>query len=214
MNKPDSLKVINFLSSNDSLKSYGLDSLTAMTAVIPNTYLVNWNTSFRKIFNKLKDEQEKFWNPARRKKAADKNLTPAEVYSMASIVEEETNKLKDKGLIASVYMNRIKKGMRLEADPTVKFGLRDFEIKRVYSKHTDIPTPYNTYSIFGLPPGPICTPSLETLDAVLNSPTTEYYFFVAKSDFSGAHVFTTNYDDHMKYAREYHVAYDKRFGTK
>jgi UPF0755 protein len=205
----DSLTVINFLSSNDSLKNYGLDSLTALTAVIPNTYLIYWNTPFRKVFSKLKDEQEKFWTPQRRKKAAARNLTPAEVYAMASIVEEETNKLKDKGLIASVYMNRINKGMRLEADPTVKYAMRDFGLKRILYGHLNYPSPYNTYQNKGLPPGPICTPSAETIDAVLDAPETDYIFFVAKPDFNGYSNFAATYEEHLKYAKEYQLALDE-----
>ncbi len=210
----DSLAAINFLSSNDSLRRYGVDSHTVMTAVIPNTYLINWNTSFRKIFNKLKDEQEKFWTPERKKKAAAKDLTPAQVYAMASIVEEETNKLKDKGLIASVYINRIRKGMRLEADPTVKYAMRDFGLKRIMYGHLAYPSPYNTYQNKGLPPGPICTPSAETIDAVLDAPETDYIFFVAKPDFNGYSNFAATYEEHLKYAREYQLALDELIRKK
>lgn len=210
----DSLTAIQFLSSNDSLKRYGLDTLTAMTAVIPNTYLVNWNTPFKKIFSKLKDEQDKFWTPARRKKAAAKNLTPEQVYAMASIVEEETNKVKDKGLIASVYINRMNKGMRLEADPTVKYAMRDFGLKRIMYGHLAYPSAYNTYQNKGLPPGPICTPSSETIDAVLNAPETNYIFFVAKPDFNGYSNFAASYEEHLKYAKEYQLALDELIRKK
>ena len=210
----DSASILAFMNNADSLKDYGLDTNTVMSLIIPDTYRHFWNTTPRKVFNKFFEAYKVTWTDDRKRKATEHDLTPTQAYTLASIIEEETNDKTDKPLIASVYLNRIKKGMRLEADPTVKFGLRDFEIKRVYYVHTDIETPYNTYRIFGLPPGPICTPSLETLDAVLNSPVTEYYFFVAKSDFSGAHVFTKNYDDHLKYAKEYHIAFDKRFGSK
>jgi UPF0755 protein len=210
----DSLTVINFLSSNDSVKRYGLDSLTVMTAVIPNTYLINWNTPFPKIFSKLKEEQEKFWNAGRRQKAAAKNLTPNQVYAMASIVEEETNKLKDKGLIASVYINRINKGMRLEADPTVKYAMRDFGLKRIMYGHLNYASPYNTYQNQGLPPGPICTPSAETIDAVLDAPQTDYIFFVAKPDFNGYSNFAATYEEHLKYAKEYQLALDELIRKK
>lgn len=210
----DSVKVINFLSSNDSLKNYGLDSLTVMTAVIPNTYLINWNTPVRKIFGKLKEEQEKFWTTERKRKAAAKNLTPAQVYAMASIVEEETNKLKDKSLIASVYINRINKGMRLEADPTVKYAMRDFGLKRIMYGHLNYPSPYNTYRNQGLPPGPICTPSAETIDAVLDAPQTDYIFFVAKPDFNGYSNFAATYEEHLKFAKEYQTALDELIRKK
>lgn len=210
----DSLETIQFLSSNDSLRSYGVDSHSVMTLVIPNTYLLNWNSSFKKIFIRLKDEQEKFWNKERTQKAADINLTPQQVYTMASIVEEETNKLKDKGLIASVYMNRISKGMKLEADPTVKYAMRDFGLKRILYGHLAYPSPYNTYQNKGLPPGPICTPSAETIDAVLDAPTTDYIFFVAKPDFNGYSNFAATYAEHLKFAKEYQLALDELIRKK
>lgn len=210
----DSASLLAFMNNADSLRPYGVDTNTVMSLIIPDTYSHFWTTTPRKVFNKFFEEYKATWTDERKQKAAAHNLTPTGAYILASIIEEETNDKNDKPLIASVYLNRIKKGMRLEADPTVKFGLRDFDIKRVYNIHTARENPYNTYRNFGLPPGPICTPSLETIDAVLNSPDTEYIFFVAKSDFSGSHVFTTNYEDHMKYAREYHQAYDQRFGKK
>lgn len=210
----DSASFLAFMNNPDSLKPYGVDTNTVMSLIIPDTYTHFWNTTPKKVFNKFYEAYKKVWTDERRRKAAAHNLTPTEAYILASIIEEETNDRNDKPLIASVYLNRIRKGMRLEADPTVKFGLRDFDIKRIYNIHTAKETPYNTYRIYGLPPGPICTPSLETLDAVLNAPETDYLFFVAKSDFSGSHVFTSNYNDHLKYAKEYHLAYDKRFGNK
>jgi UPF0755 protein len=210
----DSLEVIRFLSSNDSLKNEGLDSFTVMTAVIPNTYLMKWNSNFRKIFNKLKDEKDIFWNKERMQKAADKNLSPEQVYSMASIVEEETNKTADKGLIASVYMNRIKKGMKLEADPTVKYAMRDFGLKRILYGHLHYPSPYNTYLQTGLPPGPICTPSTETINAVLDAPETSYIFFVAKPDFNGFSNFASTYEEHLVNAKAYQDALDELIRKK
>lgn len=210
----DSLQVINFLSSNDSLKKYGLDSFTVITAVIPNTYLMNWNNNFPKLFGRLKDEQEKFWNKERKQKAADKNMTAAQVYTMASIVEEETNKASDKGLIASVYINRINKGMKLEADPTVKYAMRDFGLKRILYGHLTYPSPYNTYQQKGLPPGPICTPSAQTIDAVLDAPSTNYIFFVAKPDFNGYSNFAATYEEHLKFAKAYQVALDELIRKK
>ena len=127
------------------------------------------------------------------KKQQELNLTPKQVYTLASIVEEETNKDEDKGKIASVYINRLKKGMKLAADPTVKYALRNFGLKRIYQKHLQFESPYNTYLNNGLPPGPICTPSIKTIDAVLNSPETDYLFFVARSDFSGYSDFASSY---------------------
>ena len=130
-------------------------------------------------------------------------LSPSQVYILASIIEEESNKKDDKAKIASVYLNRIEKGMPLQADPTVKFALKDFELRRILRGHTQTVSPFNTYINKGLPPGPICTPSLESIESVLDAPKTEYLYFVANSNFDGTHVFTTNYDDHMKYAKLY-----------
>jgi UPF0755 protein len=210
----DSLQVIQFLNSNDSLQSFQLDSHTVMTAVIPNTYLLNWNGSFKKLFTRLHSEHKKFWNETRLQKAADKNMRPSQVYSMASIVEEETNKKSDKGLIASVYINRIKQGMKLDADPTVKYAMRNFGLKRILFGHLQYPSVYNTYQQKGLPPGPICTPSIETIDAVLNAPETNYIFFVAKPDFNGYSNFAATYDEHLLYAKQYRDALDELIRNK
>jgi UPF0755 protein len=210
----DSLQVIQFLNNNDSLLSFQLDSHTVMTAVIPNTYLLNWNGSFKKLFTRLHDEHKKFWNDTRLKKAEAKHMSPAQVYSMASIVEEETNKKSDKSLIASVYINRIQRGMKLEADPTVKYAMRNFGLKRILYGHLQYPSVYNTYQQLGLPPGPICTPSIETIDAVLDAPATNYVFFVAKPDFNGYSNFAATYTEHLVYAKQYQDALDKLLLTK
>lgn len=210
----DSITVINFLNNNDSLSKYDLDTNTVMTAVIPNTYTLYWNNTSSTVFKKLYNEQEKFWTDKRRSQAAALNLTEKQVYTLASIVEEETNATADKGKIASVYLNRMRTGMRLAADPTVKFAMKDFGLKRIYHKHLAFQSPYNTYLNAGLPPGPICTPSIKTMDAVLNAPTTNYLFFVAKSDFSGLSNFATTYAEHLKYAKEYQLALDTLMKTK
>jgi UPF0755 protein len=204
----DSLTVINFLNNNDSLERFDVDSNTVMTDVIPNTYTYTWTMPVGKIFKKLDAENKKFWNEDRRAKAKKLGLTPKQVYILASIIEEETNKQEDKGKIASVYLNRMKKGMRLAADPTVKFAMKDFGLKRIYHKHLEFDSPYNTYRNAGLPPGPICTPSIKTIDAVLNSPETDYLFFVARSDFSGFSDFASTYQQHLVYAKKYQQALD------
>ncbi|WP_462219274.1 endolytic transglycosylase MltG, partial [Ferruginibacter sp.] len=142
------------------------------------------------------------------------NMTPKQVYTMASIVEEETNKEEDKGKIASVYINRIETGMKLEADPTVKFAMKDFGLKRILHKHLEYPSPYNTYRQTGLPPGPICTPSSKTIDAVLNAPQTNYIFFVAKPDFNGYSNFATTYSEHLVFAKAYQNALDSLIKAK
>jgi len=197
--------MIAILNNTDSLKKYNLDSNTVMTAVIPNTYSILWNTPAAKIFKKLYSDQEKFWNEDRRKKAAALKMTPQQVYTMASIVEEETTKDADKGNVASVYINRINSGQRLEADPTIKFALRNFGLKRIKEGHklAAKDSPYDTYFHAGLPVGPICTPSSKTIDAVLNAPATNYLFFVAQPNWSGLSNFTDSYDQHRINARIY-----------
>ncbi len=206
----DSLQVIDFLNNPDSLKPYGLDTNTVMAVAMPFTYDIKWNTTPSRIFQQFYAAYKSFWSEERKQKADSLKLTPLEVSALASIIDEETNAAVDRPNIASVYLNRIQKGMPLQADPTLKFALKNFGLKRVLNEHKNIVSPYNTYMNKGLPPGPICTPQLETIDAVLNSPHTDYLYFVANSDFSGTHIFTTNYDDHMKYARLYQQELNKR----
>jgi UPF0755 protein len=206
----DSLQVMNFLNSPDSLKSYGLDTNTVMAAAMPFTYEIRWNTTPGKVFQQFYTAYKTFWDARRKQKADSLGLTPLEVSALASIIDEETNKDVDRPGIASVYLNRIRMGMPLQADPTLKFALKNFGLKRILNEHKTVQSPYNTYMNKGLPPGPICTPQLETIDAVLDSPKTEYLYFVANSDFSGTHIFTTNYNDHMKYARIYQQELNKR----
>ena len=210
----DSLALISFLNNADTLRPYGLDTFTVMTSVFPDTYTYLWNATPSAIFAKWKAAHNRVWNEERERLAREKGLTPVTAYILASIVEEETNVKDEKGEMASVYLNRLNKRMRLGADPTVKFALRNFALQRIYEKHLEFESPYNTYRNYGLPPGPICTPSLETLDEVLQAPETNYLFFVAKSDFSKRHVFTENYTDHLKYANEYRKALDSLIRKK
>ncbi len=202
----DSLQLIQFLNSNDSLKQFDVDTTTVMSLALPLTYSANWNSSPKKILQALHIAWKEFWTAERKQKAKDKGLTPIQISILASIVDEETNKAIDRPNVASVYLNRIKKGMPLQADPTIKFAMRNFGLKRILNVHLQTPSPYNTYINTGLPPGPICTPQTETLDAVLNAPETEYLYFVASHKFDGTHIFTTNYTDHLKYAKEYQTA--------
>jgi UPF0755 protein len=210
----DSAEVIHFLSNNDSLKKYNLDSNTVMTVIIPNSYLLWWNSSFKNIFERLLKQKKIFWEGKRSQKAAEMNFTPDQVYTIASIVEEETNQQEDKGKIASTYINRLKRGMKLEADPTVKYAMRDFGLKRILHGHLAYPSPYNTYLQPGLPPGPICTPSISTIDAVLNAPQTNYLFFVAKPDLKGYSNFAATYPEHLAFAKAYQQALDSLYMNK
>lgn len=208
-------EVARFLSNADSLRSFGLDSNTVMSAFIPNTYTIFWNAPFPKIFRRLYSESQKFWAAnGREEKARSRGLTPVQAYTMASIVEEETNKEEDKGRIASVYLNRIARNMPLQADPTIRFALNDFTIKRVLNKHLTIASPFNTYLNKGLPPGPICTPSAKTIDAVINAQPSDYLYFVARSDFSGFSDFASTYEQHLIFAKKYQLALDSLMKRK
>lgn len=209
----DSLQAIRFLSNNDSLKAFGLDSNTVIAAAMPYTYTLKWNNTASFVFREFFQAYDKFWTSERKAKADSRGLSPLEVVTMASIIEEETRKPEDKLKIASTYINRLKEGMRLQADPTVKFALKDFALKRITGVHLRTVSPYNTYLNTGLPPGPICTPSIESIEAVLNAPKTDYLYFVASSNFDGSSVFTTNYDDHMKYARLYQKELTRRMDS-
>jgi UPF0755 protein len=199
----DSASVMEVLNDPKLTDLYHVNSNTFMTVVIPNSYSIFWNTAPGKIIDKLYREKEKFWTSERLNKAGLLNLTPEQVYTMASIVEEETNKEKDKGLIASVYLNRMNKGIKLQADPTVKFAMKNFGLKRILLKHLSYDSPFNTYLNAGLPPGPICTPSSKTIDAVLNAPQTNFIYFVAKPDWSGLSNFCESYEEHLVNAKNY-----------
>jgi UPF0755 protein len=209
----DSATFFQFLENNDSLKEYGLDSNTVITTVFPNTYTYFWNTAANRIFRKFYAEYKSFWTAGRKQQASVLGLTPSTAYILASIVEEETGRPNDKGKIASVYLNRLSKGMKLSADPTIKYALRNFELKRIYTKYLSVESAYNTYKYSGLPPGPICTPSPETIDAVLNSPKTNYLYFVAKADFSGYSNFSETFQEHLQYAKAYQQALDVQMKT-
>ena len=191
-----------------------MDTNSVITIVIPNTYTYTWNTPIKKILKKLYIEQQRFWNDERNKEAERLHLTPKEIYTIASVVEEETNRQEDKGKIASVYINRLRKGMKLAADPTIKFAMKDFGLKRIYYKYLSYPSPYNTYIHTGLPPGPINTPSIKTIDAVLNAPETDYLFFVARPNSGGLSDFASTFREHSAYAKSYRDALDSALKEK
>jgi UPF0755 protein len=210
----DSASVMDYISNPDTLHFYGFDTNTIMATVYPNTYTYFWNTTPSAIFRKLFSEYKTVWTPERKRQAEQLGLEPIAAYTLASIVEEETRNDEEKDTIASVYLNRYNRGMRLQADPTVKFALHDFALRRIYEKHLTVESPYNTYRNKGLPPGPICTPSLATLDAVLHTPKTNYLYFVASADFSGSHVFSENYEEHLIKARAFQKALDEQQAIK
>ena len=206
----DSSAFMHFINNRDTLDEYGLDTNTMMTMVFPDTYTYYWNTTPSRIIRKMDAAANAFWTPEHLQQAEARHLNRKTAYILASIVEEETTRKEDKPKIASVYLNRIATGMRLSADPTVKFALRRFDLKRVYEKYLQFESPYNTYRVTGLPPGPICTPSMESIEAVLNAPETRYFYFVAKPDFSGYSNFSETFSEHMKNARVYQKALDEQ----
>ena len=210
----DSATFQEFLQNNDSLSAYGLDSNTALTVLIPDTYTFFWNSTASRIYKKWFAAHQAFWNPERIEQAKKEGLNPATAYILASIVEEETTKAQDKSLIASTYMNRIARGMKLSADPTIKYALKNFELKRIYDKYLEVESPYNTYKNTGLPPGPICTPSRETIDSVLGAPKTNFLYFVAKPDFSGYSNFSESFSQHIEFAKQYQKALDEEKNRK
>ncbi len=193
-----------FLAKND------IDSNQIQILILPNTYQVYWNTKPEKVMDKFITYKNKFWNETRINKAKNLNLTPNQVSIIASIVDEETNKNDEKPMVASVYINRYRKGMKLEADPTVKFAVGDFSLRRILNIHLKTASPYNTYLNTGLPPGPICTPSEKSIDAVLDAKETNYLFFCAKEDFSGYHNFASTYSEHLTNAKKFQNALNQR----
>lgn len=175
-------------------------------AILPDTYEFYWTASPRKVVEALVRWRDKFWTEERLAKAKSLGLTPSQVVTLASIVEEESNKSDEHPVIARLYLNRLAKGMKLQADPTVKFALGDFGLRRVTSAHLAVESSYNTYKNTGLPPGPIRVPQKSTIDAVLNPADNSYLYMCAKEDFSGYHNFTSDYNTHLANARRYAAA--------
>ena len=206
----DSLELINFMNNNDSLASFNVDTNTVMALVMPYNYELKWNDSPRKIFEQFAKSYQKYWTDNQKEKAAKLGLSPIQVSILASIVEEETNKKSDRLKIASTYLNRLKIGMRLQADPTVKFVTKNFNLGRIMKGHLALDSKYNTYKNEGLPPGPICTPSFNAIESVLNAPQTNYLYFVASYQFDGSTIFTSNYEDHSKFVALFHKEQNRR----
>ena len=198
------------LSNTKLVQKYGFDTTTIVSMFLPNTYQVYWNISPRQLLDRMHREYQKFWNKKRLAKAKTIGLKPYEVSVLASIVQAETNKNDEKPRVAGVYLNRLQKGIPLEADPTLVYAWKDFTLKRVLNRHKKIDSPYNTYKNKGLPPGPINIPSIKTLEAVLDYEQHDYLFFCAKPDFSGYHSFAKNNAQHNRNARLYHKALNMR----
>ncbi len=188
----------------------GYTKATYPAAFLPDTYEFYWNADPGYVVRKLLDHRDNFWNAERLEKAAALGLTPEEVSTIASIVEEETNKADERPMVARLYLNRLQKGMKLQADPTVKFAVGDFSIRRILNSHLKKDSPYNTYRVAGLPPGPIRIPTPATIDAVLNAPEHNYLYMCAKETFNGYHNFASTYSEHQANAKRYQAALNRR----
>lgn len=197
----DSLMIA--LNNPEITKKYGFDTATIMCMFIPNTYEMYWNVSTEQFMDKMFKEYDKFWTVARQEKANSMGLSKTQVQVLASIVEGETQQNSEKPRIAGVYLNRYFKGQKLQADPTVKFALKQFDLKRIYFNHLEKDSPYNTYKYKGLPPGPINLPSIASIDAVLNFEKHNYFFFCADLSNPGFHKFAEKFEDHLTIANEY-----------
>lgn len=205
----DSAAWLAALTSDSLAHVYGLTPRTMMTLFIPNTYEFYWNTSPDQFLARMKQESDKFWS-SRTDKLARSGLTPLQAYTLASVVYEETKRKAEMPRVAGVYVNRLRRGMPLQADPTVKFAVGDFTIKRVLNRHLETDSPYNTYKYAGLPPGPICMPSVDALDGVVNFENHDYLYFCAKDDLSGAHNFSRTLAEHNQNAQAYARALNRR----
>jgi len=206
----DSLSFISVLDSTPLISKYGFNQDNVYAMFIPNTYEMYWNTSPADFFDRMHKEYEKFWNADRKQKAASLNLTPQQVYTLASIVDAEALYDKEMPIIAGLYLNRLNKGVLLQADPTVIFANNDFTVKRVTNKLLQVQSLYNTYKYAGLPPGPIMMPSINAIDAVLNRDKNDYIYMCAKEDFSGYHNFAVTKEQHEINAKKYREALNKR----
>lgn len=199
----DSTEIASVLSDSLYIQKMGYDKATIACLFIPETYQVYWNISVDDFFKRIHKEHKKFWNDERLAKAQSIGMTPEEISTLASIVEEETNNNDEKPKVAGLYINRLRIGMPLQADPTIKFALQDFGLRRITNENLQVESPYNTYVNIGLPPGPIRIPTVKGIDSVLNYTKHNYIYMCAKEDFSGTHNFASNYTDHMINARKY-----------
>ena len=206
----DSAAIASALYSDEVCRKYGYDTCTIAALFVPNTYDVYWNMSIDALMERMEKEHQRFWQGDREKKAAHMQLTPIEVCTLASIIDEETANTAEKPMIAGMYLNRLKTNMPLQADPTIKFALKQFELRRIWQKLLFIDSPYNTYRNIGLPPGPIKIASVKGIDAVLNAVSHDYLYMCAKEDFSGTHNFARTYPEHLKNAAKYTKALNER----
>ena len=206
----DSTSISNLLHNQEYINQLGFNNYTIPALFLPDTYEFYWNTDAEGFVVRMFQEYNKFWNEDRKQQAQSKGLTPIQVSTLASIVNKETNMSDEMPRVAGVYINRLKNNWLLQADPTLIFAWNDFTIKRVLDRHKEIESPYNTYKYLGLPPGPICIPSLAAVKAVLNAENHHYFYFCAKEDFSGYHNFAKTLAEHNRNAAKYQQALNQR----
>jgi UPF0755 protein len=206
----DSISISNLLHDNQYINQLGFNSYTIPALFLPDTYEFYWSTDAEGFVVRMFQEYNKFWTNERIQQAQAKGLTPIQVSTLASIVNKETNMSNEMPRVAGVYLNRLKSNWLLQADPTLVFAWNDFTIKRVLDRHKEIESPYNTYKYAGLPPGPICIPSIAAIKAVLNAEDHHYYYFCAKEDFSGYHNFAKTLAEHNRNAAKHQQALNQR----
>jgi UPF0755 protein len=212
----DSASIEQYLKDEGNIKALGYTKETLPGLFIPNTYEVYWDVSIPKLMERMQKENAAFWNEERMNKLqevslyAGEEMTKEKVITLASIVDSETADDGEKPTIAALYMNRMRKPMALQSDPTVIFAVGDFSIRRVLHEHLKVESPYNTYRNLGLPPGPIRVPSIAGIDAVLNHDKNDYIYMCAKEDFSGTHNYAVSYGEHLRNAARYTKALNER----
>lgn len=206
----DSAEISKAINDPNIQRDLGVNDTTFTAIIIPNTYDVYWNISPKKFLMRMKKEYDSFWNNERKSQAQALGLTKLQVATLASIIDEETANDQEKPAIARMYLNRLRIDMPLQADPTVKFALKDFTLKRIYNNMLTVKSPYNTYINTGLPPGPIRIPTLASLLAVLEPDQHDYLYMCAKEDLSGTHRFAKTYQEHLQNAKRYADALNKR----
>ena len=206
----DSATIAAALTDEAFCRKWDKDTATVMCLFIPDTYGIYWDVSLDGLMKRIKRDYEAFWTSERKQKAESVGLTPDEVQTLASIIDEETANNEEKPKIAGMYLNRLRQKMPLQADPTVKFAMKRFDLRRILNEHLKTESPYNTYRHAGLPPGPIKVASLKGIDAVLNYVPSDYLYMCAKEDFSGTHNFAHTYSEHLANARRYQQALNAR----
>ena len=206
----DSASLASLFNDPEALKAYETRPEMLVSLFVPDTYEVYWTITPEALLKRMAKEHNAYWTAERKALAEQQGLTPDEVAVLASIVDKETTNVDEMPMVAGMYLNRLRTNMLLQADPTVKFALGNFALRRIYNSHLACDNPYNTYKYVGLPPGPICVPSPQAINAVLHPAQHNYLYMCAKEDFSNAHNFAVTYAEHLANARRYQQALNQR----